>query len=234
MDQPSWIDSLRFAVSPASPPSPPPSRTRRPRHTPSGARGPTTSRRSCSPAIRTPQPTPTPSRCTRTSGHAAAARRPRAYHGMWAYSLFGRPPGVQLPPDDADATPDPLHAPPPRRVPSDGSTARLFSADAPPVELSADHIDAEAAKIAVLVAKISELHPLSNRLKNRVIAVQVDFIRQMLHVHSHSMLVLLFTETGIMPLRIRRFILVLGFLQYLLSQASLTSSIELDARGKKS
>ncbi|KAJ7454636.1 hypothetical protein B0H11DRAFT_1654427, partial [Mycena galericulata] len=72
-------------------------------------------------------------------------------------------------------------------------------------------------------------------------AIQVDFLRQVLNVHSHSMVVALFTETGIMPLRIRRFLLLLGYLQYLLSlksshlaRASLNSSIELAATGKKS
>lgn len=43
-------------------------------------------------------------------------------------------------------------------------------------------------------------------------AIQIDFWRQALNVHSHSMLVVLFTETGIMPLRIRRFLLLLGYL----------------------
>ncbi|KAJ7502157.1 hypothetical protein B0H11DRAFT_1712795 [Mycena galericulata] len=37
-------------------------------------------------------------------------------------------------------------------------------------------------------------------------AIQVDFVRQVLNVHSHSMVVALFTETGITPLRIRRLI----------------------------
>jgi hypothetical protein len=72
-------------------------------------------------------------------------------------------------------------------------------------------------------------------------AIQVDFLRQVLNVHSHSMLVTLFTETGIMPLRIRRFLLLLGYLQYLLSlklsqlaRACLNSSIELALAGKRS
>ncbi|KAJ6481604.1 hypothetical protein DFH09DRAFT_950531 [Mycena vulgaris] len=72
-------------------------------------------------------------------------------------------------------------------------------------------------------------------------AVQIDFLRQVLNVHSHSMLVLLFTETGIMPLRIRRFLLLLGYLQYIQSlklshfaRACLNDSIELAAAGKKS
>jgi hypothetical protein len=72
-------------------------------------------------------------------------------------------------------------------------------------------------------------------------AVQVDFLRQMLNVHSQSMHAPLFTETGIMPLRPRRFMLLLVYLQHLLSlplphfaRAALDSSIELAAIGKKS
>jgi hypothetical protein len=71
--------------------------------------------------------------------------------------------------------------------------------------------------------------------------IQVDFLRQVLNVHSQSMLICLFTETGIMPLRIRRFLLLLGYMQYLLSlklshlaRACLNNSIELAAAGKKS
>ncbi|KAJ7900679.1 hypothetical protein B0H14DRAFT_2330865 [Mycena olivaceomarginata] len=58
----------------------------------------------------------------------------------------------------------------------------------------------------------------------------------MLNVHSQSMLAPLFTETGIMPLRVRRFMILLGYLRYILSlklphfaRASLNSSIELAA-----
>jgi hypothetical protein len=73
--------------------------------------------------------------------------------------------------------------------------------------------------------------------------IQIDFWRQALNVHSHSMLVVLFIETGfrIMPLRIRRLLLLLGYLKYLLSlklshlaRACLASSIELAAARKKS
>jgi hypothetical protein len=50
------------------------------------------------------------------------------------------------------------------------------------------------------------------------------------------MLVCLFTETGIMPLRIRRFLLLLGYLQYLLSlaRACLNNSIQRATAGNKS
>jgi hypothetical protein len=42
-------------------------------------------------------------------------------------------------------------------------------------------------------------------------AIQVDFLRQMLNVAP------VFTETGIMPLRMRGLLLLLGYLQYLVS-----------------
>jgi hypothetical protein len=68
--------------------------------------------------------------------------------------------------------------------------------------------------------------------------VQVSFLRQILNVH---MLAPLFTETRIMPLRVRCYLVLLGYHQYLLglalphlARACLNSSIELAARGKKS
>jgi hypothetical protein len=71
--------------------------------------------------------------------------------------------------------------------------------------------------------------------------VQVSFIRQMLNLHSRSMIIPLYTETGIVPLRVRRFILALGYLQHLLellpthfARAALNNSIKLAAMGKKS
>jgi len=71
--------------------------------------------------------------------------------------------------------------------------------------------------------------------------VQIRFIRQMLNLHSRSVIAPLFTETGIVPLRVRRFLLVLRHLTYFLSlndqhyaRAALDSSWELCALGKKS
>ncbi|KAJ7246142.1 hypothetical protein B0H12DRAFT_1306477 [Mycena haematopus] len=71
--------------------------------------------------------------------------------------------------------------------------------------------------------------------------VQVSFIRQMLNLHSRSMVISLYTETGIVPLRVRRFILALGYLQYLIglhpshfANAALNNSIKLAVMGKKS
>ena len=71
--------------------------------------------------------------------------------------------------------------------------------------------------------------------------VQISFLRRMLNLHSRSMIAPLFTETGITPLRVRRFLLVLSHLRYFLSlddshyaRAALNSSIELSGKGKKS
>jgi hypothetical protein len=47
--------------------------------------------------------------------------------------------------------------------------------------------------------------------------VQVSFIRQMLNLHGRSMIIPLYTETGIVPLQVRRFILALGYMQCLLN-----------------
>ncbi|KAJ7066872.1 hypothetical protein B0H15DRAFT_971598 [Mycena belliarum] len=67
--------------------------------------------------------------------------------------------------------------------------------------------------------------------------VHVSFIRQMLNLHRRSMIAPLFTETGIMPLRVRRFVLDLGHLVYLLglnndtyARTALNSSIDLAAK----
>ncbi|KAJ7721807.1 hypothetical protein B0H16DRAFT_1602001, partial [Mycena metata] len=69
--------------------------------------------------------------------------------------------------------------------------------------------------------------------------VQVNFLRYMLNIHSRSAIAPLFTETGIMPIRVRRLLLGLGHLVYFLSlddshyaRASLNSSMELAAAGK--
>jgi hypothetical protein len=55
------------------------------------------------------------------------------------------------------------------------------------------------------------------------------------------MLVPLFTETGIMPLQVRRYLVLLNYLRYIwtlepthLARACLNSSIELATQGKKS
>jgi hypothetical protein len=47
--------------------------------------------------------------------------------------------------------------------------------------------------------------------------VQHEFIRRLLGVHSHSILSILFTETGVIPLCYRHPILALGYLIYLLT-----------------
>jgi hypothetical protein len=66
--------------------------------------------------------------------------------------------------------------------------------------------------------------------------VQVRFICQMLNLRARSMIAPLFTETGIIPLRVRRFQLVLKLLIYFLglnntddARAALKSSLGLVA-----
>ncbi|KAF5378897.1 hypothetical protein D9615_006858 [Tricholomella constricta] len=71
--------------------------------------------------------------------------------------------------------------------------------------------------------------------------VQISFLRRILNVHKRSMLVPLYTETGIMPLRPRRLLLTLRFLRYLVSlnndryaHIAFRASLELASRNKKS
>ncbi|KAJ7271600.1 hypothetical protein C8J57DRAFT_1031702, partial [Mycena rebaudengoi] len=47
--------------------------------------------------------------------------------------------------------------------------------------------------------------------------VQHEFIRRLLGIHDHSILSILFTETGVFPLKYRRSILALGYLIYLIN-----------------
>jgi hypothetical protein len=64
-----------------------------------------------------------------------------------------------------------------------------------------------------------EISPDSEDLHvKQLCKVQVSFIRQMLNLHRRSMIAPLFTETGIMPLRVRRLLLVLSHLGYFLGQ----------------
>lgn len=63
----------------------------------------------------------------------------------------------------------------------------------------------------------------------------------MLNLHTRSMIVPLFTETGIMPIRVRRFLVTLNHLIYFLglkeedyAHAALRSSLELSAMNKRS
>ena len=50
----------------------------------------------------------------------------------------------------------------------------------------------------------------------QLMTVQVSFIRQMLNLHRRSIVAPLFTETGIIPLRVRRVLLTLSHLVYFL------------------
>ncbi|KAJ7458301.1 hypothetical protein B0H11DRAFT_1612765, partial [Mycena galericulata] len=72
--------------------------------------------------------------------------------------------------------------------------------------------------------------------------VHIRFIRHMLNLHPCSMIAPLFTETRIIPLRVRRFLITLNHLIYFLglgnkdyARAALNSSFELaGTRGEKS
>ncbi|KAJ7231405.1 hypothetical protein B0H12DRAFT_1029491 [Mycena haematopus] len=87
-----------------------------------------------------------------------------------------------------------------------------------------------------------EISPDSEDLHVKKLAkVQINFLRQMLNMHSRSMIAPLFTETGITPLRVRRLLLALSHLCYMLdlsddhyARAALNSSFELADSGKKS
>ncbi|THV00867.1 hypothetical protein K435DRAFT_559516, partial [Dendrothele bispora CBS 962.96] len=51
-------------------------------------------------------------------------------------------------------------------------------------------------------------------LVSKLEAVQHSFLRRLLGLNSHSMLVVLFTETGLVPIRYRRLQLALSYLKY--------------------
>ncbi|KAJ7887948.1 hypothetical protein B0H13DRAFT_2342185 [Mycena leptocephala] len=69
--------------------------------------------------------------------------------------------------------------------------------------------------------------------------IQHQFLRRLLGLNSHSMIAVLFTETGQMPVRIRRLLLALGRLKYMLAvdpsrvvRSALMDSIALLREGK--
>jgi hypothetical protein len=104
------------------------------------------------------------------------------------------------------------------------STARYCAHRIMGIEDSAGRLTPEQFKV-LYMARVDchlihgcEVSPDSEDIHvKELCTVQINLLRQMLNVHSHSVLVGLFIETGIMPLRIRRFLLLLGYLQYLLS-----------------
>ncbi|KDR75593.1 hypothetical protein GALMADRAFT_489789 [Galerina marginata CBS 339.88] len=72
-------------------------------------------------------------------------------------------------------------------------------------------------------------------------AVQLHFLRRILGLHDRSMRAVLFTETGVMPLKYRRIILALRYIIYLLSlphthyaRAAFDDSIDLWSRQQSS
>ncbi len=92
-----------------------------------------------------------------------------------------------------------------------------------------------------LIHECEEMPDATKSLIEPLVDVQVKFIRKMLHVSSHSMLVPLHTETGITPLQTRCFILVLKFLKYTLAlhdkhliHAAIMNSIVLPIFSQKS
>jgi hypothetical protein len=68
--------------------------------------------------------------------------------------------------------------------------------------------------------------------------VQHLFLRRLLRINSRAMLVVLFTETDLIPIRIRRLLLALSRLRYMLElseerwfRAALLDSVDLFATG---
>ncbi|KAF7356855.1 Reverse transcriptase domain-containing protein [Mycena venus] len=79
-----------------------------------------------------------------------------------------------------------------------------------------------------------------NSLLDELMEVQHLFLRRLLGLNSRSMLAVLFTETGQMPIRIRRLLLTLGRLQYMVKlddrrvvRSALLDSIALLREGKQ-
>jgi hypothetical protein len=61
------------------------------------------------------------------------------------------------------------------------------------------------------------------RLLDEHLDAQHSFLRRRLGINSRSMLAILFTETGLMPIRIRRLLLALGRLHYMVSLGAVIS-----------
>ncbi|KAF8178891.1 hypothetical protein BJ912DRAFT_815538, partial [Pholiota molesta] len=71
--------------------------------------------------------------------------------------------------------------------------------------------------------------------------IQHGFIRRLLGLPKNSSIVVLFTETGLAPLKFRRLLATLGYLKYLaelpaerLAHKALQDSIHLDINGHQS
>jgi hypothetical protein len=97
------------------------------------------------------------------------------------------------------------------------------------------------ARVDCHLIHVCEIPPDSEDVHvKKLCKVQVSFIRHMLNLHCGSMIAPLFTETGIMPLQVRRLLLTLSHLRYLLglnaghyARAALNSSFELAGKGKR-
>jgi hypothetical protein len=80
---------------------------------------------------------------------------------------------------------------------------------------------------------------ISLALRELLEDVQHEFLRRLLGLHRRSTLAVLFSETGVLPVRFRRILLAIGYMQYLLSlppkhlaNAALRDSIALAQTGR--
>ncbi|KAJ7918680.1 hypothetical protein B0H13DRAFT_2435218 [Mycena leptocephala] len=95
------------------------------------------------------------------------------------------------------------------------------------------------ARVDCYLTSGCELSLDTDTLVTEHVEVQHLFLRRLLGLNSHSMLAVLFTETGLMPVRIRRLLLALGRLEYMLStdprrivHSALLDSVALFREGK--
>ncbi|KAJ7929721.1 hypothetical protein B0H13DRAFT_1596030, partial [Mycena leptocephala] len=81
---------------------------------------------------------------------------------------------------------------------------------------------------------------VDNGLVKEHLEAQHLFLRRLLGINSRSMIAVLFTETGLMPIRVRRLLLALGRLRYMpdldedsgrMVRAALLDSVDLFAAG---
>jgi hypothetical protein len=95
------------------------------------------------------------------------------------------------------------------------------------------------ARVDCYLTSGCELSLDTDMLVTEHVEVQHLFLRRLLGLNSHSMLAVLFTETGLMPVRICRLLLALGRLEYMLStdpghvvHLALLDSVALFRQGK--
>ncbi|KAJ7217825.1 hypothetical protein GGX14DRAFT_357510 [Mycena pura] len=76
------------------------------------------------------------------------------------------------------------------------------------------------ARVDCYLTSGCELSLDTDALVTEHVEVQHLFLRRLLGLNAHSVLAVLFTETGLLPVRIRQLLLALGRLQYMLSTNS--------------